>query len=137
MDDSYGVGEDETLVIDASSPNRLLDNDIGVSNTLLPTRLLVTTEPQFGTLTITDELTGEFTYTPFEGVTGPTVGFDGTDTFIYRLLTQGNATDAGSSEIRFATVTSISSARTILRRSMSRPSLTCSKTRRPRRLTTS
>ena len=105
VDDSYSVDEDETLVVDSTSPNRLLDNDINVNTTLLPTRLLVTTEPQFGTLTITDEMTGEFTYTPFEGVTGPTVGFDGTDTFVYRLLTQGNDSDAGSSGIRFATVT--------------------------------
>ena len=105
IDDAYTVGEDDSLVIDASSPDRLLDNDLGTTGTLLPTYLVVGEQPRFGTLEITNEFTGEFIYRPLQGLNGPTVGFAGFDTFTYRLSTQSNNSGDPAPTAVFATVT--------------------------------
>ncbi len=81
--DSYSVGEDSTLTVDAATG--VLDNDTG-SSTL--TALLVA-EPEHGTLTLNSD--GSFSYVPDPN-------FHGTDTFTYR------ASD-GSSQSEVTTVT--------------------------------
>ena len=97
IDDQYDAVEDTLLVIDStSSQPDLFDNDLDIDTQLLPARYFIGQEPTNGTLTVTDNRAGEFTYLP-------NPDFYGTDTFTYRLSTQDNATPGANST--FATVT--------------------------------
>ncbi|NND96214.1 MAG: tandem-95 repeat protein, partial [Pirellulaceae bacterium] len=104
-DDIYDAVEDTLLVVDAlSSQDNLFDNtrgdiaDVGLSSQILPVRYFVGTQPSNGTLTVTNELAGEFTYLP-------NPDFYGEDTFTYRLSTQQNAGPGSPATSTFATVT--------------------------------
>ncbi|MEO1524863.1 MAG: tandem-95 repeat protein [Planctomycetota bacterium] len=97
IDDSYNAIEDTLLVVDAmASQPTLYENDLDINIQLLPVRYFVDQEPSNGTLTVTDNRAGEFTYLPDPD-------FYGTDTFTYRLSTQENS-NAGVNST-FATVT--------------------------------
>ena len=99
VNDQYTAIEDTTLVVDALSPQRnLLSNDQDLATQILPVRYFVGDQPQNGTLTVLDELTGEFTYEPNED-------FFGIDTFTYRLSTQQNSGPGSPTTSTFATVT--------------------------------
>ncbi|GAA4448800.1 tandem-95 repeat protein [Novipirellula rosea] len=98
--DSYTATEDIPLVVDggATSQSSLFDNDIGIGGQILPVRYFVGEQPAHGTVVVTNELTGEFTYTP-------ETDYYGEDTFTYRLSTQQNNSPNAVSLSTFATVT--------------------------------
>ncbi len=69
----------------------ILGNDTGQDGPVDPTSVVITSPPLHGTLTV-DPVTGEVTYTPFPGYTGP-------DSFVYTVK------DAKGVESKPATVT--------------------------------
>ncbi|TWU06031.1 tandem-95 repeat protein [Stieleria varia] len=96
--DVYTTREDTTLVVNSvSAQNDLLFNDANVNGQLLDTRFFVGQQPSNGTLIVTDEVEGYFTYIP-------NTDFYGVDTFTYRLSTQANS-GSSAALATFATVT--------------------------------
>ncbi len=99
VDDSYTAIEDTPLDVVVGNPQGvLLDNDLGIPSQILPVRYFVGVPPANGTITVIDEFTGEFTYTPAPD-------FYGQDTFTYRLSTQQNTSPSSIASSTFATVT--------------------------------
>ncbi|MGB7345427.1 MAG: Ig-like domain-containing protein [Pirellulaceae bacterium] len=95
---TYTAIEDTTLVVDSLSAQPDLFTGIDLSTQILPVRFFVGEQPSNGTLTVTDELSGEFTYLP-------NADFYGEDTFTYRLSTQQNSGPGSTTASTFATVT--------------------------------
>lgn len=98
VNDRYTTVEDVTLVVTPTSPDpTLLDNDLNLISPFLPPRAVIVDQPANGTVTITDALTGSFNYVP-------NPAFNGTDTFTYRLSSEGDARGAAPNAT-IATVT--------------------------------
>ncbi len=99
IDDQYDAVEDTQLDIVAGNPQGLLlDNDQGIPLQILPVRYFIGDQPANGTVTVLNEFTGEFSYTPNQD-------FYGEDTFTYRLSTQQNTSPGAIANSQFATVT--------------------------------
>ncbi len=81
-DDSYTVVEDSVLNTETNLvlPS-LLANDPRPAAAFLPSRIIINSQPKYGTLTVTDPLTGRFVYTP-------AADFYGDDSFTYWVSTQ-------------------------------------------------
>ena len=77
VDDFYTVREDTLLVI-GEGDGPLLENDENLEDQFFPPIVMIVEGPENGTLTITDVLTGTFTYQPNPHFNGP-------DTFVYDL----------------------------------------------------
>jgi len=81
--DSVNTNEDTPTTIN------VLANDIAVSSPLVPSSVIILSNPSHGTITGIDPITGIISYTP-------NTGYNGTDTFTYRVCDGNGLCDSAT-----------------------------------------